>query len=55
MVLLGMNCFSSRGGRGCGIAWDELFQFPGVGEAVVLLGMNCFSSLGWARLWYCLG
>ena len=34
MVLLGMNCFISRGGRGCGIAWDELFQFPGVGYGV---------------------
>ena len=71
MVLLGMNCFRSRGGRGCGIAWGELFQFPGVGEAVVLLGMNCFNSRGgrgcgiawdelfqfpgWARLWRCLG
>ena len=54
MVLPVMNCFSSRGGRGCGIAWDELFQFPGVDEAVVLLGMNCFSSPGWARLWHCL-
>ena len=55
MALLGVNCFSSRGGRGRGIAWSELFQFPGVGEAVALLGVNCFSSPGRARLWYCLG
>ena len=38
------------GDRGCGVAWPwgELFQFPGVGEAVVLLGVNCFSSPVWA-------
>ena len=37
------------------IARVELFQFPGVGEAVELLGLNCFSSPGRARLWGCLG
>ena len=41
-------------GRGCGIAWVELFQFPGEGAVVGLLGLNCFSSLEMARLWDCL-
>ena len=37
------------------IAWVQLFQFPGEGEAVGLPGLNCFSSPERARLWACLG
>ena len=47
---LRLNVSVPQGGRGCGVAWVSMFQFPREGEALVLLGFTCFSSRGRARL-----